>query len=103
MQTPWTLIAAFLGLAGLYVLLPVGFETFRRLRKRRTLRCPETGQEAEVELNALRAALGSALGQRRMLRMRECSLWPERKDCPQTCLRALAEEGLPVRSLPGRG
>lgn len=103
MGNPWTLIATLLGLAALYVLLPVGLDTFRRFRKKRVVSCPETGRDAEVGVDAFGAALGSTVGRRRPPSIRECSLWPERKDCPQTCLRALAEEGLPVRSLPRRG
>lgn len=98
MGNPWTLIATLFGLAASYVLLPVGLDAFRRYQKKRVLPCPETGGDAEVGVDALRAALGSVVGQRRILSIRECSLWPERKDCVQSCLGALAEEGLPVRS-----
>jgi len=103
MGNPLTVIAAILGAAVLYVLLPVGLHTFRRFRKRRVVGCPETGRDAEVGVDAIRAALGSTLGRRRILSVRECSLWPERKDCPQSCLPVLAEGGLGVGPPPQRG
>jgi len=85
MASPWILVAAILAIALLYVLVPVVTDAFRRFRTRRMLRCPETGTGAEVGIDASKAALSSAFGPP-VLRVKDCSLWPERKDCEQDCL-----------------
>lgn len=88
MSHPGTVIAAIVVLAALYVLFPVALEAFRRFRGRRTLRCPETQDEALVETDGLHAALTSAVG-RPHLRAKSCSLWPGRMNCGQGCLSRL--------------
>lgn len=90
MSAPWVVIAAIIAVAVCYVLLPVVADTFRRFRAKRSLRCPETGREAEVGIDAGRAALTSAFG-RALLRVKNCSLWPERKECAQDCVRSESE------------
>lgn len=95
MGSPWILVAAILALGLLYVLVPVVADAFRRFRTRRMLRCPETGSEAEVGLDARKAALTSAFG-RPLLRVKNCSLWPQREDCHQECLEL--DEGSPTKA-----
>ncbi len=92
MSAPWVVIAAIIAVAVGYVLLPVVADTFRRFRTKRSLRCPVTGGEAEVGINAGRAAWTSAFG-RALLRVKNCSLWPERKNCRQDCLHLPETEG----------
>lgn len=96
MSNPGTVVSAILALALLYVLLPLVVTTFLRYRASRMLRCPETGREAEVNVDALRAGLTSVFGEPR-LQVSSCSLWPGRWDCGQGCLR-LAERGMPSRA-----
>ncbi|MFQ5881890.1 MAG: hypothetical protein ACE5I9_05390 [Candidatus Methylomirabilales bacterium] len=91
MNTAWIVITAILSVAVLYVLLPLVVHTFLRYRTRKLLRCPETGSEAEVGVDASRAALTSAFG-RPLLRVMNCSLWPERKECAQACLGVPQQE-----------
>lgn len=86
MSNPWTVITAILALAALYVLLPRVVDTFLRYRRSKVLRCPETGREAEVGIDASRAAFTSAFGEP-LLRATQCSLWPERRGCGQGCLK----------------
>lgn len=86
MSVPWIVVASIFAVAVLCVLLPVVADTFRRFRSKRLLRCPETGGEAEVGIDARQAALTSAFG-RALLRVKICSLWPQRKECAQDCLR----------------
>ncbi len=96
MPSPWTIIIAVLALGAFYVLFPVVLTTFLRYRGRRALTCPETGRPAEVGVDAARAAAGSAFG-KLALRVKSCSLWPERRGCAQSCLETSEvkrEEGL---------
>ena len=86
MSVPWIVVASTIAVAVLFVLLPVVADTFRRFRSKRLLRCPETCGEAEVGIDARHAAWTSAFG-RTLLRVKMCSLWPQRKGCAQHCLR----------------
>ena len=81
----WIVAIGVLAVVLLSVLLPVMFDFYRRYRGIRALRCPEAGREVEVRVDAIRVALTSALGRPR-LRVKSCSLWPERKQCAQNCL-----------------
>ena len=92
MESPWIVVTAILAVTAVYVLLPIVSDTFRRYRVRKILPCPETGEEAEVGIDAPRAALTSAFGPP-VLRVENCSLWPEKRDCRQGCLGL---EGGPV-------
>jgi len=85
MNDPWTVIAAIVAVALLYVLFPVVAETFLRVRARRSFICAETGATAEVGVDARRAALAAAIG-RPALQVKTCSLWPERSGCGRSCL-----------------
>lgn len=85
MGTPWIVIAAILAIALLYVLVPVVTDAFRRYLRRKILRRPETGRDTEVGIDASKAAFTSAFGPP-VLRVEDCSLWPERRDCEQECL-----------------
>ncbi len=96
MRAPWIVIPAIIAVAVCYVLLPVVADTFRRFRTRKSLRCPVTGEEAQVGIDAGRAALTSAFG-RALLRVKNCSLWPERKSCAQDCVRAPESEIQEIR------
>jgi len=85
MSHPWIVLLAVLAVALLYVLMPLVVDTFRRFRSPRLLRCPETGGKAEIGIDASHAALTSAFGQP-LLRVKSCSLWPEKDRCRQDCL-----------------
>ena len=85
MSHPWIVLVAVLAVALLYVLMPLVADSFRRFRTPRALRCPETGATAQVGIDASRAALSSAFGQP-LLRVKNCTLWPERDRCDQHCL-----------------
>ncbi len=92
MRTALVVIVAIAALGALYVLFPLAADTFSRYRSRRTLKCPETGEEAEVQIDASRAAWGAVLG-KTLLRVKDCSLWPERKGCGKECLKS-SEKGV---------
>jgi len=63
---------------------------WRRWRGTRVITCPETQRAAAVDLDLSRAVLGSLAG-RPDLRLRDCTRWPERKTCGQTCLTQIEE------------
>ena len=90
MSAPWIVIAAIVAVAVCYVLLPVVADTFRRFRGKKSVTCPETGRQAEMGIDAGRAAWTTAFG-RALLRVKNCSLWPERKGCEQDCVRSESE------------
>ena len=98
MNNPWVVLAAIAGLGLVYVLLPVITEAFLRFRLKRGLLCPEAGIDAEVGVDARRAAFGAAIG-RSVLRVKNCSLWPDRSGCARSCLARFEEaESKPLRS-----
>ena len=86
MSAPWIVLAAIMALAVAYVLLPVVAATFFRFRPTQGLTCPETGAGAKVGVAAGWAAFTAAFSHP-VLRVKNCSLWPERKGCEQSCLR----------------
>jgi len=61
------------------------FRTYRRYRGQRIVTCPETNQTAAVRVNALKAAREAFAG-REVIRLNQCSRWPERQNCGQECL-----------------
>lgn len=81
-----TLVA--LGTFGLAVGLVA--RSYFRLKGTRLVTCPETKKPAAVELDLRYAAATSAFG-RPHLRLKDCSRWPERQACGQTCLAQLEE------------
>lgn len=86
METPLITIGAIIALALFAVLIPVAFHTFQRYRNKRVLKCPETDELAEVDIDAPRAAFYSALG-KQLLKVRNCTLWPKKKGCDEECIR----------------
>jgi hypothetical protein len=84
MSAPWITLAAMAALALGYVVAPIMAEVFFRFRGRRTVRCPETGLTAAVEIDARHAALSAIPGPPEV-RVAECSLWPDRAGCEQKC------------------
>ena len=61
-----------------------------RYRTPRSVRCPETGCEATVTLDALFAA--ADLSGEAALEVNACSLWPARKCCAQHCTAQFASQ-----------
>jgi len=95
MSSPWIVILAILAVAAVYVLIPRMAHVFGRHRAPRWLPCPETGRPAKVDIDASRAALTSAFGEPDV-RAQDCTLWPERSGCAESCLR-LPEPAMPER------
>ena len=75
MSAPLMTLLAILALAMVYVLVPIAAGVFARYRRARTLRCPEGGLLAQVQMDARHAALTAVTGAPE-LRVSDCSLWP---------------------------
>ncbi|MBI3327607.1 MAG: hypothetical protein HYZ81_13015 [Nitrospinae bacterium] len=82
----WTLIATIVVFGALSLLLPVIVRDLRRYREARFLTCPETGEKAAIIVDGPRASSTATIAEPR-LRAIECSLWPKRKGCEQSCLK----------------
>lgn len=89
MQSPMLVILAVIALGALYVVLPVVSGAYRRYRGVKRPVCPETGEAAEVTLDARHAAVTAAFGQPD-LQVTGCSRWPERHGCDQGCAAGIA-------------
>jgi hypothetical protein len=79
------ILAAIAALAVVYVVVPVMIDAFLHFRRRRTVRCPETGLMASVSIAAGRAALTAVPGPP-TLKVADCSLWPEHQGCEERCV-----------------
>ena len=55
------------------------------LRGTRLVTCPETGRPVAVDLDVQYSAVHSSFG-RPHFRLKDCTRWPERAGCGQTCL-----------------
>jgi hypothetical protein len=78
-----TLVATILFLGIRYLV-----RAYLRHRDSRLIICPQNGQAAIVEVDAVHAALTSALGQPDV-RLQNCWRWPILQDCGQECLLQL--------------
>jgi hypothetical protein len=85
MGAPWITLMGIVALALGYVIAPIVADVFFRFRGRRTVRCPETGLAADVEIDARHAALTAVPGPPEV-RLTGCSLWPDRANCEQECV-----------------
>jgi nucleotide-binding universal stress UspA family protein len=81
----WIVLFLIAALAALFVLIPVGAATFAHYRTARRRRCPVTGTEATVEVDATAAALAEVAGGSAVT-VQGCSRWPT-WGCRQACLQ----------------
>lgn len=77
-------------LVAITFLLVVSFfvRAYLRYRDSRLITCPDTGEAAIVEVDAVHAALTSALGAPD-IRLSNCWRWPINENCGQECLTQL--------------
>ena len=89
------LIFTFLVLGALYLGFRVFGVRYLRFRGTRVVTCPETEQPAAVKV-ALAATFDEP-----HLRLKECTRWPERRNCGQECLKQIeaAPEDCLVRTI----
>ena len=87
-MTPLLIFAGVAAIGLLYVVLPIVADVFGRYRERKVVRCPETGLVVDVQIDARHAAATAVPGPPE-LRVRECTLWPERAGCGEHCTAEL--------------
>lgn len=79
------LLIVIIAFAALYFIVPFVVGTYIRYRGAMVITCPETRKPAAVEVDVAHAAVTAAIGQPD-LRLKNCTRWPEKKDCGQECL-----------------
>lgn len=72
---------ARLALGRSYVFRPMA----SRYRHKQIIKCPESGQPAQILVEALPSA--TSRPRKKPLSIRNCSLWPAKKDCTQSCIK----------------
>ena len=80
--------ATALVLAAIFVLGRYLVRAYARYRDSKIITCPETGESAIVEVDAVHAALTSLVGQPD-IRLQNCWRWPLNENCGQECLTQL--------------
>jgi len=88
MSTAVSLLIAITFAAALWFGLRWLVRSLAKYRGPRIVTCPETGKPVIVEIDGLHAALTSTV-QLPDIRLKECSRWPENKQCGQECLTEL--------------
>lgn len=79
------LVAAGLLATSLFFAIGYFVREYIRYRDSRIITCPDNGEAAIVEVDAIHAALTSALGQPD-IRLQNCGRWPLLQNCGQECL-----------------
>lgn len=97
----WTLVALVAVYLGVRIAQAVG--AYLAYRGERVITCPETHQPAAVEVAAGKAALKTMTGSAQ-IRLKDCSRWPEKRNCDQACLHQIEEspEGCLVWNIVAR-
>jgi hypothetical protein len=92
------LYSLLLLICGIVILFSFPFltwlETWRVFSGKRVLQCPETGTDADVELDAKLAARTALIGTLRN-RVSKCSHWPKRDTCGQQCIPQAISQNRP--------
>ncbi len=79
------LVVLMLVLVALFFIVPRLVGNWLKYRGTRVIICPETRRPAAVEVDTRHAEWSSLAGQTD-LRLKNCTRWPEKKDCGQECL-----------------
>jgi hypothetical protein len=101
MATVLYIVGVLVIVLAIYPAIPIVAAAWRRYRGTRLVTCPETNRPAAVEVNAGRAALTALLRGAPEVRLRDCTRWPERRNCGQECLSQieLAPEECLIRTM----
>lgn len=95
-MNPWLILLGLVLVALVYVAVPVGAAALAHYRRPWRLKCPRAGTEAQIKVNALRAAVTEVLG-RGGRSIERCSLWPSKQGCREECLELPPEAMRRVR------
>jgi hypothetical protein len=80
-------ISAIAIVLGIFVFFSIpALQAYFGFRGKRLITCPETHQTAAIDIAARKAGLTALLGDP-VLRLDNCSRWPERQACGQECLQ----------------
>ena len=85
MQNIVTIVAPIVALGLGYVVAPVMADTYRRFRRPRSVICPETQTQEEIQLDTDLAVARSAFGPPE-LRIAHCSRLKQGDHCAEECL-----------------
>jgi hypothetical protein len=85
-MNPWTVVPMLIVIAILFVVAPVGGAAFAQFRRRKIVQCPVTKGDAVIRLDPMQSALAELIRNGRFA-VADCSLWPDRHSCSQSCLR----------------
>jgi hypothetical protein len=85
-NTPLLMMLGVLAMGMLLVVFPVVADIVARYRGRKLVRCPETQELVEVQLNTRRALWTATFGEA-MPRVNSCSRWPKKKGCSEECVK----------------
>lgn len=101
----WTLAIILLASAVVVgALLWYGLPALFRLRGKQVVTCPETGEKVTVKVDLAQAARDSLRPGFQHLKLKQCTLWPERAGCHELCVGQIESnpEGCHYHSLLGR-
>jgi hypothetical protein len=62
-----------------YVFMPMG----KLFRSKKVVTCPESGQRAEILVDTNPSP--ASMPKKKRFSIRNCSLWPKRKGCTESC------------------
>ena len=83
----WTSLTAVAAPAIWIIVAFMALIKLERYRKRKLVRCPESGAVGLVDIKEETPG-PDEIAARPLLRVKNCSLWPERIDCASGCLNA---------------
>ena len=88
MTNMWTTLAAMGVMIGWGFLIVLALSLLERYRKRKLLKCPETGGVSlvDIEWDTPHPATPQATG-KPVPTIKDCLLWPEKKGCSKGCLK----------------
>lgn len=81
-------VVLVLGAALFFIRSVPGVRAYFTFHGKRLVTCPETHKPAAVSVAAIDAAVGAFFSEP-TVHLRECSRWPERKNCGQDCLQQI--------------
>lgn len=87
---PILLVLMIMGAVFVAVEFRRAVRAYLKFRGKMLVSCPETHRPAAVRVAAGKVAWEVIVGNRE-LRLSECSRWPERKNCPQDCLKQIEQ------------